>query len=553
MASKRKFTLAPLSDEEENKGGDLGGVNAFKKYKQTEAQNGEGGENENSQKQVINAPEANNTQLKASEDPEQGNSSNPKAAPLATNQVGKNFRETFAYLKKTDLFVLPPMPEKKQATAPKNSNSIIVNSKQRGNPILKHIRNIPWEYGEIVPDYEIGRTSCSLFLSMRYHSLNPDYIHERLKKLGNMYDLRILLVLVDVVNSKPSLKELGRVAMYSNCTLILSWSPEEAGRYLETFKSYEHKPPDILQQRVESDHLSKMQDLLTTVKSINKTDVITLMSTFGSLRNIVNATKQELSDCPGFGSQKATRLYNAFNEPFKRAHSSSQHKENIETPKVPTQTKIIESNTVLPSDCQLKKPEPSQPDVGSKSKKCKKKTTGKTGEKNTDNEYQLNSGSGGIELQAKGNETTSKSTLKGIEEPDFSMCEQSGNRNQPGSSKNIKKSLEGQLSKSEAIQQFMKQKNSGETKESMGSKNQKCKQNKTKTTNSKQTTSTITQRLRNDLKERVKKVTTSPITNTNSFPSGKQSTKELKSTQLTEEEFNDLVAESDDGESEGGE
>ena len=24
---------------------------------------------------------------------------------------------------------------------------------QRGNPILKHIRNVPWEYGSIIPDY----------------------------------------------------------------------------------------------------------------------------------------------------------------------------------------------------------------------------------------------------------------------------------------------------------------------------------------------------------------------------------------------------------------
>ena len=35
---------------------------------------------------------------------------------------------------------------------------------------------------------------------MRYHSLNPDYIHERLKKMAGMYDLRVLLVQADVVS-----------------------------------------------------------------------------------------------------------------------------------------------------------------------------------------------------------------------------------------------------------------------------------------------------------------------------------------------------------------
>lgn len=35
---------------------------------------------------------------------------------------------------------------------------------KRGNPILQHIRNIGWEYGDIVPDYQVGVASCVLFL-----------------------------------------------------------------------------------------------------------------------------------------------------------------------------------------------------------------------------------------------------------------------------------------------------------------------------------------------------------------------------------------------------
>ncbi|KAJ8976076.1 hypothetical protein NQ317_005533, partial [Molorchus minor] len=64
-----------------------------------------------------------------------------------------------------------------------------VNPKQRGNPF-----NVPWEYDDIVPDYQMGQRVCALFLSLRYHNLNPDYIHERLKRLGNMYMLRVLLI-----------------------------------------------------------------------------------------------------------------------------------------------------------------------------------------------------------------------------------------------------------------------------------------------------------------------------------------------------------------------
>lgn len=37
--------------------------------------------------------------------------------------------------------------------------------------------------------------------SLRYHNLNPNYIHERLKQLGNSFTLRVLLVQVDVVST----------------------------------------------------------------------------------------------------------------------------------------------------------------------------------------------------------------------------------------------------------------------------------------------------------------------------------------------------------------
>lgn len=38
--------------------------------------------------------------------------------------------------------------------------------------------------------------------SLRYHNLNPNYIHDRLKLLGQSFTLRILLVQVDVVSKK---------------------------------------------------------------------------------------------------------------------------------------------------------------------------------------------------------------------------------------------------------------------------------------------------------------------------------------------------------------
>lgn len=78
------------------------------------------------------------------------------------------------------------------------TNYVLVNPKQRGNPILKSISNVPWEFDDsIIPDYVVGATAGILYLSLRYHQLNPDYIHNRLKELGKRFELRVLLVQVD--------------------------------------------------------------------------------------------------------------------------------------------------------------------------------------------------------------------------------------------------------------------------------------------------------------------------------------------------------------------
>lgn len=197
-----------------------------------------------------------------------------------------------------------------------SGSSIVVSPRQRGNPILKFVRSVPWEFGDVVPDYVLGQTTCALFLSLRYHNLNPNYIHERLKQLGNTFTLRVLLVQVDVKDPHHALKELARICIMADCTLILAWSPEEAGRYLETYKSYEKKPADLLKEQVEKDYLSKITDCLTTVKSINKTDAITLLTTFSSVEGIISASKEDLVLCPGLGPQKARRLFDVLHKPF---------------------------------------------------------------------------------------------------------------------------------------------------------------------------------------------------------------------------------------------
>ncbi|XP_062891134.1 DNA excision repair protein ERCC-1 isoform X2 [Mobula hypostoma] len=183
------------------------------------------------------------------------------------------------------------------------TGSIVVSPRQRGNPVLKFIRNVPWEFGEVNADYVLGPCTCALYLSVRYHCLKPDYIHHRLRLLGKDFALRLLLVHVDTKNPHDILKELARISILADCTLILAWSAEEAGRYLESYKVYENKPADVLKERVEQDFLSKITDCLTTVKSVNRTDCITLISTF-----------------------KAQRIHDLLREPFLRDQQTQDGK-----------------------------------------------------------------------------------------------------------------------------------------------------------------------------------------------------------------------------------
>lgn len=55
----------------------------------------------------------------------------------------------------------------------------------------------------------------------------------------------------------------------------------EAGRYLEIYKAFERKPPDMIKERVENDHMAHLNAALTSIKGVNKTDVMTLASNFG--------------------------------------------------------------------------------------------------------------------------------------------------------------------------------------------------------------------------------------------------------------------------------
>lgn len=112
------------------------------------------------------------------------------------------------------------------------------------------------------------------------------------------------------------LLDLSLLCLKYNFTQILCFSYEEAARYLELYRVYYNKSANSIKTKVEDNYNAQMLDILTTVRSINKTDVASLISNFGNLHGIANAKLEELSMIGGFGEKKIKRLFQAFNAPF---------------------------------------------------------------------------------------------------------------------------------------------------------------------------------------------------------------------------------------------
>ncbi|XP_038884594.1 DNA excision repair protein ERCC-1 isoform X2 [Benincasa hispida] len=279
----------------------------------------------------------------------------------------QSFSQAFAFLKSSEFYSPPPKPASASSsqslsaseitnprkndqldtsssstsastTTPNNSssvpssvshNAILVSNRQKGNPLLKHVRNVRWAFADVVPDYLLGQSSCALYLSLRYHLLHPDYLYYRIRELQKNFKLRVVLCHVDVEDVVKPLLEVTKTALLHDCTLLCAWSLEECGRYLETIKVYENKPADLIQGQMDTDYLSRLTHVLTSVRHVNKTDVVTLGTTFGSLSHIMDASMEDLARCPGIGKAAVRHLSRAiqahcFNPPWCSRNSNPE-------------------------------------------------------------------------------------------------------------------------------------------------------------------------------------------------------------------------------------
>ncbi|XP_010464040.1 PREDICTED: DNA excision repair protein ERCC-1 [Camelina sativa] len=312
-------------------------------------------------------------------------SSQTKSTPPSFFKPSQSFSQAFAFVKSSDVYSPPPPPSSAAASSshppgasqvptssqtfqtdgasssstttgslPSNTsqtrNAILVSNRQKGNPLLKHIRNVKWVFSDIIPDYVLGQSSCALYLSLRYHLLHPDYLYFRIRELQKNFKLRVVLCHVDVEDTVKPLLEVTKTALLHDCTLLCAWSMTECARYLETIKVYENKPADLIQGQMDTDYLSRLNHSLTSIRHVNKSDVVTLGSTFGSLAHIMDASMEDLARCPGIGERKVKRLYDTFHEPFKRATPSYPTVIEPTVPEAPLEKDVVNSEEPVEED-----------------------------------------------------------------------------------------------------------------------------------------------------------------------------------------------------------
>lgn len=212
-------------------------------------------------------------------------------------------------------------------TSNQQPHVLYVSPKQQGNAVLQYIRNVPTATARMVPDFILSATRCALFLSCKYHALYPQYIHGRIAELGQDFELRILLVLVDVQDNTAALRQLNKLAVVNNLTLLLAWTAEEAARYLETLKAFDGKDATLIQKRQLDHFADQVTDFLTACRTVNKTDSANLMAQFGSMAALSPAGPDDLALVAGMGQVKVKRLYEAWHKPFSSQRAKRRKKE----------------------------------------------------------------------------------------------------------------------------------------------------------------------------------------------------------------------------------
>ncbi|CAI2314733.1 unnamed protein product [Caenorhabditis sp. 36 PRJEB53466] len=233
---------------------------------------------------------------------------------------GDETRKTMSSAAATTQF---PSSSSSEPTGAGGGGPLVVNRRrQEGNPVLKYVRNVRYEWGDIGPDFECGPSFAVVYLSFKYHKQHPEYVYSRINgKAENRYRNKVLLGYCNMEEPRHVLRELNMICFREEWTLVVVYTVEEAAEYIELFKTTQKKEITIKKKALDDGGDSSISDerrrnrdaavgFLTAARSITKSDADRLLFHFGTLRAISLAKESELLEFMGLGPIKAKNLYN---------------------------------------------------------------------------------------------------------------------------------------------------------------------------------------------------------------------------------------------------
>ena len=217
--------------------------------------------------------------------------------------------------------------------------SIFASVKQTANPVIKSVRRVKVEIVKDVAELEIFDFIVNtqlrlplLFLSLKFHASFKEYISHRIAHVISLPSAStqghppILLVLLD--EEDPSsveshLEEITNACVLNGVRLLLAWSYEEAARILEILHVFgPDRAGDIARGAISTAGPSAANDQIeaqakeaiqTIQGGVGQKDAVSLLGHFRSVKALIEASKEALTDCPSIGSKKSCHIHAVFN------------------------------------------------------------------------------------------------------------------------------------------------------------------------------------------------------------------------------------------------
>lgn len=218
-------------------------------------------------------------------------------------------------------------------------SAILASVKQATNPVTKCIRRVKVEIVKDLAELEVFDFIVNsqlripvLFLSLKFHASFREYIAHRIAHVISLPSSStqgqspILLLLIDLDDQgtiETHLEEITNACVLNGVRLLLGWTCEEAARILEILHVFgPDRAGDIARGAIstagpsggnEQIEAQAKEAVQTLQGGVGQKDSISLLSHFKSVRALVKASKDALSDCSSIGSKKSIHIFNVFN------------------------------------------------------------------------------------------------------------------------------------------------------------------------------------------------------------------------------------------------